>query len=81
MLKTITVFCGSASTCPAFYLENAENVGRVIARQGRRLVYGGGGRGLMGRVAQGARAEGGYVIGADRKGGRLHRPHRRHGHL
>lgn len=67
MLKTITVFCGSASTCPEKYNEMADRVGRTIARQGRRLVYGGGSRGLMGLVAKGAQAEGGYVIAVNVK--------------
>ena len=62
MLKSITVFCGSASTCPEKYNLLADHVGRTIARQGRRLVYGGGARGLMGIVA-----EGGYVIGVNVK--------------
>ena len=67
MLKTITVFCGSASTCPEKYNAMADHVGRVIASQGRRLVYGSGSRGLMGLVAKGAQAEGGYVIGVNAK--------------
>lgn len=67
MLKTITVFCGSASSCSDKYKEMAEHVGRVIAKQGRRLVYGAGSRGLMGIVAKSAQEEGGYVIGVDTK--------------
>ena len=67
MLKTITVFCGSASTCPEKYNIMAEQVGRIIARQGRRLVYGSGSRGLMGIVAKAAQAEGGHVTGVNVK--------------
>lgn len=63
MLKSITVFCGSISACPQAYHDLADHVGRTIARQGRTLVYGSGSRGLMGEVAKGAQAEGGYVIG------------------
>lgn len=62
MLKTITVFCGSSLDAPEQYARAAENAGRVIARQGRKLVYGSSSMGLMGRVARGAQAEGGYVI-------------------
>ena len=65
MLKSITVFCGSASTCPTEYTEMADHVGRTIARQGRTLVYGSGSRGLMGQTARGALAEGGYVVGVN----------------
>ena len=63
MRKNITVFCGSADDCPAAYLDAAEELGRLIAQQGRTLVYGSGMVGLMGRVAKGAIEEGGFVVG------------------
>ena len=63
MLKSITVFCGSASTCPEKYLKDAFEIGKVIASQGRALVYGSGSRGSMGQVAMGAQAAGGRVTG------------------
>ena len=63
MRKNITVFCGAADDCPAIYLDAAEELGRLIARQGRTLVYGSGMVGLMGRVAKGAIEEGGFVVG------------------
>ena len=63
MLKTITVFCGSSDDCPEIYKEAAENLGRVIARQGRILVYGSGQCGLMGRAAKGAKDAGGRIVG------------------
>ncbi len=63
MLKSITVFCGSAENCPEKYLLVAERLGGVIARQGRRLIYGSGQCGLMGRVAKGAKDAGGVITG------------------
>lgn len=63
MLKSITVFCGSAENCPEKYLLAAEQLGGVIARQGRRLIYGSGQCGLMGRVAKGAKDAGGVITG------------------
>lgn len=63
MLKAITVFCGTSLTCPEVYNQAAAETGRVIARQGRTLVYGSSNMGLMGLVARNAQAEGGYVIG------------------
>lgn len=65
MLKTITVFCGSANTCPEKYLKEAYQVGQIIAKQGRTLVYGSGSRGSMGQVAMGAQSEGGRVVGVN----------------
>lgn len=41
----------------------AYNVGRSLAEQGIGLVYGAGGRGLMGAVSQGALDAGGEVVG------------------
>jgi uncharacterized protein (TIGR00730 family) len=63
MRKVITVFAGSADGCPEVYKRAAEQLGRVIARQGRVLVYGSGQTGLMGMTAKGAKDENGYVVG------------------
>lgn len=63
MRKSITVFAGSADGCPEVYKRAAEQLGRLIARQGRVLVYGSGYCGLMGSVARGAKAENGYIVG------------------
>ena len=63
MRKSITVFAGSADGCPEVYKQAAEDLGRLIARQGRVLVYGSGSCGLMGSVARGAKAENGRIVG------------------
>ncbi len=63
MRKSITVFAGSADGCPEVYKQAAEQLGRLIARQGRVLVYGSGSCGLMGSVARGAKAENGRIVG------------------
>ena len=63
MRKTITVFAGSADNCPEVYKQAAEQLGRLIAQQGRELVYGSGYCGLMGCVARGAKAEKGRIVG------------------
>jgi uncharacterized protein (TIGR00730 family) len=62
-LTAICVFCGSSDDIAAEYLTAARRMGSAIARRGATLVYGGGGTGLMGAVANGALAEGGRVIG------------------
>jgi uncharacterized protein (TIGR00730 family) len=59
----ICVFCGSSDDVAPVYLETAHAVGAAVARRGRTLVYGGGGTGMMGRLADGALASGGQVIG------------------
>ena len=62
-IKRIVVYCGAnVGNNPAFKAA-AEAVGRTLAEQGIGLVYGGGGVGLMGVVADAALAAGGEVIG------------------
>ena len=62
-LSSICVFCGSNGGAQAAYLEAAEAVGRGLAQRGVRVVYGGGKVGMMGAVADAARAAGGEVVG------------------
>lgn len=62
-LRSVAVFCGSTpGTDPAF-AEAATRTGRALAERGIELVYGGGGTGLMGALADGALAAGGHVTG------------------
>ncbi|KFK94464.1 MULTISPECIES: TIGR00730 family Rossman fold protein [unclassified Serratia (in: enterobacteria)] len=63
MRNNICVFCGASEGINPAYAENARNLGRVIAAKGRRLVYGGGKKGLMGIVADAVLQAGGEVIG------------------
>jgi hypothetical protein len=62
-MRRICVFCGSSPGRSPRYLDAARRVGRTLARRGIGVVYGGGGVGLMGAVADAALAEGGEVIG------------------
>jgi hypothetical protein len=59
----VCVYCGSSCQCDPIYLDAAERLGRELARNSVTVVYGGGAVGLMGRLADGALAEGGKVIG------------------
>jgi hypothetical protein len=63
MMKRIAVYCGSSPGSDPAYLKAAETLGRTLAAEKVELVYGGGGVGLMGRVASAAMEAGGYVIG------------------
>jgi len=62
-LSSICVYCGSSGRVDPDFLDAATELGELIARSGRSLVYGGGRLGLMGRVADGALAQGGHVTG------------------
>ncbi|MDH3943154.1 MAG: TIGR00730 family Rossman fold protein [Anaerolineae bacterium] len=62
-MKSICVFCGASDDVDSTYLDSARAMGKGIAQRGLRLVYGGGGTGLMGAVADGALSAGGEVVG------------------
>ncbi|MET0183254.1 MAG: TIGR00730 family Rossman fold protein [Caulobacterales bacterium] len=62
-LRSVCVYCGSSETTRPEYLELASRFGAALAQRGLRLVYGGGGIGLMGRAARAAHAAGGEVLG------------------
>lgn len=62
-MHRICVFCGANSGHRPVFVERARELGRLLARRGIELVYGGGNVGLMGAVADGALSEGGRVIG------------------
>ncbi|MCV2881535.1 TIGR00730 family Rossman fold protein [Actibacterium sp. XHP0104] len=60
---SICVFCGSRDGADPAFGAAAEELGRQIAENGWRLVYGAGDVGLMGRVARTAQAAGGETFG------------------
>ncbi len=66
--QSICVFCASADNLDQTYHAAAREMGRLLAQQKVRLVYGAGRTGLMGAVAEGALQEGGEVIGVVPKG-------------
>lgn len=61
--RTICVFCGSSPGEKPVYAQAARELGQLIGKNGYRLVFGGGGIGLMGEVARAARDAGAPVIG------------------
>lgn len=62
-MKSICVYCGSNSGSRPAYAERAFALGDRIAKEGLRLVYGGGNVGLMGTVANAVLDAGGEVTG------------------
>lgn len=61
--KSVCLFCGSSEAVRPEYIEAARAFGEQTADAGWRLVYGGGGVGLMGASARAAHAAGGRVLG------------------
>ena len=62
-IRAVAVFCGARDGVDPRHVEAAAAVGRTLGERGITVVYGGGGTGLMGAVANGALAVGGTVIG------------------
>ncbi len=62
-MKNILIYCGSSAGHNEVYRNTATEVGKTLANQGLRLVYGGGSVGLMGTVADAILANGGEAIG------------------
>ena len=62
-MKSICVYCGSNAGSKIVYSERAAALGDRIAKEGLRLIYGGGNVGLMGVVANAVLEAGGQVTG------------------
>lgn len=61
--QSVCLFCGSSDGNDPRYLEAGRLFGKRTAESGWRLVYGGGGVGLMGAAARAAYEIGGRVVG------------------
>ncbi|MBL8290980.1 MAG: TIGR00730 family Rossman fold protein [Bryobacterales bacterium] len=62
-LSRVCVFCGSSNGFRPRFREAAAEFGALLAAERIGLVYGGGGTGLMGAVADAVLQQGGEVIG------------------
>lgn len=60
---SVCVYCGSRDGADPAYAAAAESLGRALAAEDWRLVYGAGDIGLMGRVARSAQESGGRTFG------------------
>ena len=63
MIRSLCLFCGSRAGTEPAHSATARDFGAWCAGEGIRLVYGGGGIGLMGEAARAALAGGGEVVG------------------
>ena len=63
MSISICVFCSSQDHIVPKYFDIARELGAAIGERGHTLVYGGARIGLMGAVAEAAKAHGGRVVG------------------
>lgn len=63
MLKSVCVYCGSSSGARPEYSDAANELGKALAKNKIRLVYGGANRGIMGVLADAVLNSGGEVTG------------------
>ena len=62
-IDSVCIYCGSGDGNNPAYVAAAASLGKALADNGIRLVYGGGSTGLMGAAASAALAAGGRVTG------------------
>ncbi len=62
-IKTVCVYCGSGPGTNPRFIDAAIALGKTLAENGIRLVYGGGSIGLMGALATSVLDHGGTVTG------------------
>ena len=62
-MNSVCVYCASSTQIASKYFSAAEELGRLIAQKGLRLITGAGNQGLMNAVEEGALAAGGKVTG------------------
>jgi len=62
-VRRVCVFCGSSPGARPAYAEAAEELAALLVANGIGVVYGGGGVGLMGRLADAVLAQGGEITG------------------
>ena len=60
---TVCVFASSSSRIDPKYVQAAADLGSLLARSGMKVIYGGGGIGLMGALADAVIENGGSITG------------------
>lgn len=59
----VCIYAASSDYAPTEYTDDARRLGVLLAQAGCEIVYGGGSRGSMGAIADGALSVGGKVVG------------------
>lgn len=62
-IESLAVFCGSKKGKSPCYSDHAKELGRLVAEQKIKMIYGGGSVGLMGVMADEVMRNGGWVTG------------------
>jgi hypothetical protein len=59
----ICVYCASSAKIDEIYFEATERLAKILVNSGVQVIYGGGGHGLMGKLADIVLAHGGQIKG------------------
>jgi uncharacterized protein (TIGR00730 family) len=59
----ICVYCASSAKIDETYFEATERLAKILVNSGVQVIYGGGGHGLMGKLADTVLAHGGQIKG------------------
>ena len=59
----ICIYGASSAELEQIYYDKTEELGRMMAKRGHGLVFGGGATGMMGAAARGVDSEDGYILG------------------
>lgn len=62
-MASVCVFCGSQDGTSPSHVETAREMGYALADANHTLIYGGGGKGMMGAIADAMLDRGGTVVG------------------
>jgi uncharacterized protein (TIGR00730 family) len=62
-ITSLAVFCGSKDGIDGLYIKHAQQLGKLMAENNIRMIYGGGSSGLMGVIADAVMQNNGKVTG------------------
>lgn len=62
-IRSLAIFCGSKTGVNKLYMQQATELGKILAQNNIAIIYGGGKKGLMGCIADTALQFGGIVKG------------------
>ncbi|MCF2139458.1 MAG: TIGR00730 family Rossman fold protein [Candidatus Lokiarchaeota archaeon] len=63
MIKSIAVFCSSSNFIAPKFFDIAQKIGELLVKNNYHLIYGGSAVGLMGKLAETVKINGGVVVG------------------
>ena len=63
MIKSVCVYCASSPNVEQSYIELAQKIGGLLAKNNIHCIYGAGSTGLMGGLADGVLSENGMITG------------------